>query len=366
MVDEKELYYSLALQRVQGVGSVWAKRLLEKFGTAERIFSASTKELIAYGVSELLLQRLQDKTVFDYVEKEIAYIGKHAIHAIHLSEEHYPYLLKQCADAPLILFSSVPLDWHFDRVISVVGTRQMTPYGKEFCKSLIADLKAYNPVIVSGLAYGVDVTAHRAALENGLQTFAVLGHGLETLYPAAHNKYVGQINRNGGLLTEFWSTQHPDRDNFIRRNRIIAGLSVATVVIESDYKGGSMSTARFAMEYDRDVFALPGRVTDKMSKGCNELIGTHRAQILTSAQDLVEALGWTKKKVRKSIQAQLFLNLSDVEQKVYDYLNMQGKTVLDTISRECGMPVYKVSTVLLNLELKGIVRPLPGKYYELI
>ncbi len=228
-------------------------------------------------------------------------------------------------------------------------------------------VKAYNPVIISGLAYGVDIHAHKLALEHNLQTVGVLAHGLDRIYPAIHKKYADKMLKNGGLITDFWSGTNPDRENFVKRNRIVAGLSQATIVIESAEKGGSLITADIANSYNRDVFAVPGRITDAYSRGCNQLIKINKAAALTSAKDIAYILGWEKDdEKKKSIQQQLFVELNDTEKQVYNYLLKEGKQQLDVIALHCNLPIFKIATLLLTLELKGVIKPLPGKIFEAI
>ncbi|HRM12773.1 MAG TPA: DNA-processing protein DprA, partial [Flavobacterium sp.] len=215
-------------------------------------------------------------------------------------------------------------------------------------------------------AYGVDIVAHQLAMEHNLQTIGVVAHGLNQIYPKTHKKYVAKIEQNGGFMTEFWSSSNPDKENFVRRNRIVAGMSEATIVIESADRGGSLITANMANDYNRDVFAVPGRVTDKYSQGCNNLIKTQKANVLTSAADLIYILNWDIEKESKPVQKQLFVSLDDDEQKVYDYLLKTGKELMDIIALRCDFPIYKISGMLLNMELKGVIRPLPGKLFEAI
>jgi len=248
-----------------------------------------------------------------------------------------------------------------------VGTRQVTSYGADFTRKLIEDLAPLNPVVVSGFAYGVDIVAHQAAIDCGLQTIGVLAHGLNQVYPKTHKKYIAKMEQNGGFLTEFWSSSSPERENFIKRNRIVAGMTEATIVIESAEKGGSLITANIANDYNRDVFAVPGRSSDKYSQGCNNLIKTQRANLLTSAADIVYMLNWElEEKNSKPIQKQLFISLDSEEQKIYDFLQKNGKELLDIIALECEFPIFKISSLLLNMELKGVIRPLPGKLFEVI
>jgi len=237
----------------------------------------------------------------------------------------------------------------------------------EFTKKLIEEISPLNPIIVSGFAYGVDIYAHQMAMEFGLQTIGVLAHGLNQIYPKVHKKYMAKIEQNGGFLTEFWSTSNPDKENFIKRNRIVAGISEATIVIESAERGGSLVTANLANDYNRDVFAVPGRTTDKYSQGCNNLIKTQRANLLTSAADLVYILNWElQRESQKAVQKQLFVTLTDEEQIIYDYLQKTGKEMMDIIALECDFPIYRISSILLNMELKGVIRPLPGKMFEVV
>lgn len=319
------------------------------------------------GIGEILLKNLSDKSVFKLAQQEIDFVEQEKIAFHSFLDEKYPERLKHCIDGPPIIFSSGNIDLQAKRIISIVGTRKITSYGTEFCKKLIEDLAPLNPVIVSGFAYGVDIMAHQVAMEHNLQTIGVLAHGLNQVYPKTHKKYISKMEQNGGFLTEFWSTSNPEKENFVKRNRIVAGMSEATIVIESADRGGSLITATLANDYNRDVFAVPGRITDKYSQGCNNLIKTQRAHLLSSAADLVYILNWElENKKTKTIQKQLFVSLENEEQKVYDYLVQKGKELMDIIALECEFPIYQLSSILLNMELKGVVRPLPGKLFEAI
>jgi DNA processing protein len=274
--------------------------------------------------------------------------------------------LQHCIDSPILLFKDGNIDFSNRKIISIVGTRNMSSYGRDFCNKLIDDLAVHNPIIVSGFAYGVDICAHKAAIKNNLQTIAVLAHGFEEIYPKVHKKYINDVNKNGGFLTEFWHEDTPLRENFLKRNRIVAGISKATIIIESAEKGGSLVTADIANSYDKDVFALPGRATDIYSKGCNNLIKNNKAQLLTSANDIVKMLNWDLQEKPKSIQKQLFVELNENEQKIYDLLHLNGQQLLDIISLECKIPMYQLSSMLLRMEMKGVLKPLPGKLFELV
>lgn len=344
-----------------------AKKLLANFGTAESIFKAKSSQIVVVdGVGSVLMNNLKDKSVFEKAAKELEFIKSGNIKVSFFQDENYPDRLKHCIDSPVLVFSSGNIDLENKRIISIVGTRQITSYGVEFCKNLIEDLAPLNPIILSGFAYGTDIVAHQLAMENKLQTIGVLAHGLNQIYPKNHKKYVAKMEESGGFITEFWSSSKPDRENFVRRNRIVAGMAEATIVIESADRGGSLITANLANDYNRDVFAVPGRVTDKYSQGCNNLIKAQKANVLTSAADLVYILNWDVENKSKTVQKQLFVELNPDEQKIYDFLCKNGKELLDSIALQCDFPIYKISGILLNMELKGVVRPLPGKLFEAI
>lgn len=367
-MNEEELFYLLALQKVELVGDIVAKKLLTHFGNAKEVFQSKSSKLESIdGIGSILIKNLKDKSVFQKAEEELKFIKENAVDVLFFQDENYPEKLKHCIDGPILLFASGNFNLKNRKIISIVGTRQITSYGIESCKKLIADLAPLDPIIVSGFAYGVDIVAHQAAMEYNLQTVGIVAHGLNQVYPKVHKKYVAKMQENGGFMTDFWSTSNPDKENFVRRNRIVAGMAEATIVIESADKGGSLITANMAVDYNRDVFAFPGRATDKYSQGCNNLIKTQKAHLLTSAADLVYILNWDLNTEKaKPIQKQIFVELDSDEQKVYDYLQKKGKELLDIIALECDFPIYKISSLLLNMELKGVIRPLPGKLFESI
>ncbi|WP_291115162.1 DNA-processing protein DprA [Flavobacterium sp. UBA6135] len=367
-MNTTDLFYTLALLRVEGVGDIVAKKLINHCGSAENVFLEKKSKLETIeGIGQILIKNLKNKTVFELAEKELQFIEQEQISTCFYQEDTYPNRLKHCIDGPVLLFSTGTINYENKKILSVVGTRQITSYGTDFCKQLIEDLAPLDPIIVSGFAYGVDIVAHQAAIDNNLQTIGVLAHGMNQIYPQSHKKYVLKMEQNGGFLTEFWSTSNPDKENFVRRNRIVAGMSEATIVIESANRGGSLITATLASDYNRDVFALPGRNTDKYSVGCNNLIKTQRAHLLTSAADILYILNWkTDEATAKPIQKQLFVDLDNDEQKVFNFLQKSGKQQMDDIALECDFPVFRISSILLNLELKGVVRPLPGKLFEAI
>ncbi len=369
MLEKEKLLAVLRLQKTKTVGDILAKKLIAATGDVAQIFEEKTANLLKInGIGTLATKGLFDKETKKLAENEFEYIIKNNIATSYFLEDAYPKNLQQCIDAPILLFKDGNIDLHNDRIISIVGTRNMTSYGRDFCVELIQDLKEYNPIIVSGFAYGVDICAHKEALKNELQTIAILAHGFDQIYPKVHKRYINSVNENGGFITEFWHNESPLRENFLKRNRIVAGISQATIIIESADKGGSLVTADIANSYSRDVFAVPGRTSDLFSKGCNQLVKMNKAALLTSAEDIAKMLNWdlSQGKHSKPKQHQLFIELSDVEQKTYDYLLKNGKQTIDVISLKCAIPIYKLAPMLLQLEMKGVLKPLPGKMFEVV
>lgn len=367
MIDKEHLYL-LALHNVKNLGAASAKKLIKILGSAEAVFKEKKQNLLKIdGIGSHKIKDINQTLQLNAAEKELDFVHKNDIQILPFYHPDYPEKLLHCQDGPLLLFQRGNFDLKRRKIISIVGTRNLTIHGKEFCEKLIADLAPLSPVIVSGFAMGADITAHMAAVKNGLQTVACLGHGLNQCYPKSHKKYIKQLEGSGGFLTEFWSDDDFVKTNFLQRNRIIAGLSEVTIVIESAEKGGSLVTADIANSYNREVFAVPGRTTDTMSVGCNNLIKSQQAHLLTSAADLIYLLNWEiEEKPEKQIQKQLFVELTDEEKVLHDYLSQRGKEVIDLIALECNLPTHKAATLLLNLELKGVVRPLPGKMFEVI
>ena len=265
------------------------------------------------------------------------------------------------------MFESGNINLNNKHIISIVGARKITTSGIAFCEKLVEELAIYNPIIVSGFAYGTDITAQKAAIKHKLQTIGCLAHGLNQIYPKVHKKYVAEVENNGGFYTDFWSSDAFDRSNFLKRNRVIAGISQATIVIESAEKGGSLVTADIANSYNRDVFAVPGRTTDSQSVGCNNLIKQQKAHLLSTPLDVPYILNWQLDALQKpAVQKQLFVQLEDDEKIIYNYLKQHEKQLLDIIAINCNMPTYKLAGLLLKMELKGVIRPLPGKLFEVI
>lgn len=367
-MSENQLLNILALQHVSKVGDVTAKKFIAHCGSAEAVFKEKKSHLLKIdGIGTVMLQSLFDKTHFLEAEKELKYIKDNAIIYHYFQDDNYPEKLKYCIDGPILLFQSGTINLKQQKLISVVGTRKITTSGIAFCEKLIETLTPYNPVIVSGFAYGTDITAHKSAIKNNLQTVACLAHGLDTIYPKTHKRYRADVEKNGGFFTDFWSNAVFDRNNFLKRNRIIAGLSEATIIIESAERGGSLVTADIANSYNRDVFAVPGRTTDTQSIGCNNLIKQQMAFLLSNPLDIPYMLNWQlDEEIKPNIQKQLFVELTDEEKLIYNYLKANDKQLLDVIALECNLPIYKLSSILLAMELKGVLRPLPGKLFELI
>ncbi|SDR83868.1 DNA processing protein [Gillisia sp. Hel1_33_143] len=365
-INQNELLATLALQSIPNLGDTTAKKLIRHLGSAEAVLASKKDSLMKIeGIGAIRIKELHNSNYLKLAEEELRFIEKNNVKVYHYKEPAYPEKLKHCVDGPILLFSRGKIDLRAKRIISIVGTRMITAHGQSFCEELVAELAPLDPVIVSGFAYGVDIVAHKTALKHNLQTIGCLAHGLNQIYPKVHGRYMAPMEENGGFFTDFWSSQRFDRNNFLKRNRIIAGLSEATIVIESAEKGGSLVTADIANSYNREVFAVPGRATDTQSRGCNNLIKSQNAHLLTSAADLIYMLNWKLNDDKRSVQKQLFVELELDEQLIYEYLN-KGKQQLDVIALECKIPTYKAAGILLDMELKGVVRPLPGKLFEAI
>ncbi len=367
-MDHNQLLYTLALQHVPKIGDITAKKLISHCGSAEAVFKEKKQNLLKIdGIGSLMLQGLFDINHLKAAEEELKFIKTKNIICHYFKDDDYPEKLKHCIDSPILLFQRGNINLEEKRIISIVGTRKITTNGIAFCQKLIEDLAIYKPIIVSGFAYGADITAHKSAIKYGLQTVSCLAHGLNMIYPKTHKKYVSEVEKNGGFFTDFWSSDSFDRNNFLKRNRIIAGLSEATIVVESAEKGGSLVTADIANSYNRDVFAVPGRTTDSQSVGCNNLIKHQKAHLLSNPLDIPYMLNWQLEDNKKpAVQKQLFVELEDDEKVIYNYLKQNDKQLLDVIALECSMPTFKTASILLNMELKGVVRPLPGKLFEVI
>lgn len=366
-MTEDEIIYVLALQHVPKIGDVTAKKLINYCGSAEAVLKEKRQHLLKIGgIGLTTIKGLFNSEHMKAAENELQFIIENDISCLYFTEAVYPEKLKHCIDAPILLFQTGNINLNQQRIISIVGTRKITTSGVAFCEKLIEQLALFNPIIVSGFAYGTDITAQKAAMKHNLQTIGCLAHGLNQIYPKTHKKYIAEVEKNGGFLTDFWSTDSFDRNNFLKRNRIIAGMSEATIVIESAEKGGSLVTADIANSYNRDVFAVPGRVTDSQSLGCNNLIKYQQAHVLSTPLDIPYILNWELDSKQPVVQKQLFVELTSEEKVIYNYLKDNDKQLLDSIALECQMPIFKVASILLTMELKGVTRPLPGKLFEII
>lgn len=371
MIDDIRAY-KIAITLLPGVGDVNAKKLIAYCGGIEAVFKEKKSALskipgISNNLSDKIFLQLQSNELWKRVEEEINFCETFGIQIHSYLDDSYPYRLKHCEDGPVTLYSLGNIPFNSPCVLSIVGTRSATHYGKDFCNQLIRDLKEYNlnVLIVSGLAFGIDIYAHKAAIEEGLPTVAVVAHGLDKIYPPEHRKYAQKMIENGGLITDFISKTIPDKGNFVKRNRIIAGMSDATLVVESKRDGGAMITAELALSYNRDILALPGRINDKYSEGTNFLIKSNKAALIENAEDLCKALGWSYQKKVDQSAIPLVFELNDDEKKMVDLLKLKGDTTLDILALSAEMPVSKASVTLLNLEFNGIVKSLPGKVYSL-
>lgn len=370
-MKDEELLYTLVLTRTPGLGPVGARHLLSVAGSAtEAVLHAKELTGEIHGLSAKLAEAWSRPDILRLCEAELQFAEKNGIRCLIFSDEAYPSRLRECPDAPIALFYKGNANLNELRVISMVGTRNATDYGKRLCADFLRDLKKLVPdaLIVSGLAYGVDIHAHRAALDNGLPTVGVLAHGLDRIYPAVHRSTAVEMLSHGGLLTEFPSGTNPDRQNFVKRNRIVAGVSDATIVVESALKGGSLITADIAGSYHRDCFAVPGRVGDMYSAGCNELIRQNKAMLVQNAEEFVKAMCWdVDNKVPKAIQRQLFPDLSPEEEQIVSLLRKQpeGQQV-NTLVVESNIAVNRLTGILFELEMKGVIRALAGGMYRLI
>ncbi len=363
---EEEILALLRLQKTPMIGDILAKKLIAHIGSAADIFKEKKNILQKInGIGKFTIENLFDNSNQRLAELEFEYIKQNKIQYSYFLDNDYPVNLKHCIDGPILFFRDGSIDFSNDKIISIVGTRRMTNYGNSFCEKLIDELAVYNPIIVSGFAYGVDICAHKSAIKNNLQTIAVLAHGLDKTYPIAHKKYIHNVTKRGGFITDFFHNEAPQRENFLKRNRIVAGLSKATIVIESASKGGSLVTADIANSYDRDVFALPGRINDIMSQGCNDLIYRNKAHLLQSSEDIVKMLNWDMSKAIPTKQTRLFLDLTEDEQKIVDFLELKEQAVIDAIALDTQIPLSQLVTILLQLELKNIVKPFPGKIFKL-
>ena len=368
MASDERLYL-VGLTILKGVGDVLSRHLLKYFGSAEEVFKAKRillEKVPGIGVYTAEQIDLARTEALHRAEREIVFVDKNKIRLYAITDDDYPRRLKECQDAPVVFYYKGAADLNAAKIISIVGTRRVTDYGRKCTEELVRDMSSMFPelLVVSGLAYGVDVCAHRSAMKNNIPTVGVLAHGLDRIYPAAHRNTAAEMIKSGGLLTDFKSETNPDRENFLQRNRLIAGLADATIVVESAERGGSLVTADIAFSYGRDVYAFPGRITDSCSLGCNRLIQMNKAGLVSSAKDLVMSLCWDSD--AKSLNKQPLLPFPEKpDHPVIRLLEEKGEFHVNQLAIEMNLPIHKLTPTLFELELEGHIRALPGGLYKL-
>ncbi len=364
----QDLLYQLALTEIPQIGCVQAKILLEHFGDVSSIFKAKVSSLKNIeGIGEVKAHSIKSFNDFSNAEKEIKFIEKFKIRPLFITDPDYPKRLLNCYDSPTLLFYKGSADLNASKIVAVIGTRTHTEYARQLTDKLISGLAEQNVLVVSGMAFGVDALAHKAALKNNLPTVGVLAHGLDQIYPSEHSGLAkDMLQHGGGLLTEFRSNTKPDKHNFPIRNRIVAGMSDAVIVVETDIKGGSMITAELANGYNKDVFAFPGKTTDNKSTGCNYLIRNNKAILITKAEELIQSMNWEeKKKPTAKKQKEFFIELTDDEKKIMKILQEKENVPIDEINFRSGLSSSAVAAAILNLELQNVIKSFPGKIYSL-
>jgi DNA processing protein len=367
-IKMKEWLYRIGLTFIPGIGDVLAKNLVAYCGSPEAVFREKRSKLQKIpGIGKVLSEMVADANVLKKAEAELKFVEENKITPLFYTDAAYPSRLKNCSDSPVVIYYKGTAGLNASKVLSIVGTRNISRYGKKVCEALISDLASHDVLVVSGLAYGVDICAHRACVDLDVPTIGVLAHGLDRVYPSMHRSTADAMLANGGLLTDFPQGTNPDKENFPKRNRIVAGMADATVVIESGIKGGSLITADIANSYNRDVFAFPGRVDDQWSEGCNKLIKANKAALVESAEDILFLMGWLelKKKEKKPVQKEILLNLSPDEEALINVLKEKDTAHIDDLCYSAGFSMSKVSALLLSLEFSGVVRSMPGKMYQL-
>ena len=373
-MNEQQLLYNIALTRIGHFSLASALHLYRTLGSGEEIFlHRNEAQDILPDCSPRLIDNLKDwSEPLKRAEVELEFCRTNSIRVLCLGDDNYPKRLEDCADAPLVMYYKGNANLNQSRVINIIGTRHCTTYGADFIRRFIHDLKALCPevLVVSGLAYGVDINAHQQALAVGYETVGVVAHGLDYLYPAAHKDVAREMVNHGGLLTEFMTCTNADKGNFVRRNRIVAGMSDACILVESAAHGGGIITAGISFDYGREVFALPGRVGDHFSEGCNNAIRENKAMLLTSAEDFVKTMGWEDDALRieaqkKGIERQLFPDLSPEQQRIVDVLTKSNDLQLNQLSVKTGIPIGDITSILFQMEMMGVVKPMAGGNYHL-
>ncbi|MCB9294535.1 MAG: DNA-protecting protein DprA [Lewinellaceae bacterium] len=362
-----ELLYKVAITLIPNVGPVTARNLISYCGGVRAVFEARKRELLKVpGVGSHIADNIVNQNVLGRAEEELRFIGEHGIQAYFYLDPDYPQRLRHYPDSPPLLYYKGRADLNAERIVAIVGTRRPSVHGIHTCEELVEGLKPYGVVLISGLAYGIDITAHRKCLALDIPTVGVLGHGLRRIYPAQHQAVARAMAQSGGLLSEYPSYTMPDREHFPMRNRIIAGLCDALIVVETRKKGGSMISAHMANDYNKDVFAVPGRIKDSCSEGCNHLIKCHKAALIEQAADIAYVMRWDEPQAQKAIQKQLFVELTESEKIVVDLLSQYEAVGIDQLTGTLQVANSQMAGLLLELEFKGVIRALPGKRYVLV
>ena len=372
---DQEIFYTMALTRLTNFNYQQALELYKAVGSAQLLYE-HRNEIgdIIKDASPRLKEAIKDwNEPMKRAEAELRFMEEHRIRALTLTSDDYPQRLTECPDAPIIIYYTGNADLNQAKIVSIVGTRQVTQYGQDLIRRFMSELRGFCPqvLIVSGLAYGVDINAHRRALENGYETVGVLAHGLDQIYPYRHRDTAAQMLNHGGLLTEFMTQTNADKPNFVRRNRIVAGMADAVILVESAAKGGGLITAEIAQSYARAVFAFPGNVGQPYSEGCNNLIRDNGAGLISNASDFVKAMGWMDEKLRQQantdgIERNLFPDLSPEEEQVVSLLQQTNDLQLNIITVKTGIPIGRLTALLFQLEMKGVVKPMAGGMYHLL
>lgn len=360
MVFEEKIY-EIAFSLIKGIGPQSYRLIMEEFDQVSDIYNLTSKQLKLLITRDSVRNSIENREHFEQAKKEFEFCKKNDVQVLFFKDKKYPQRLNFHDGTPCVLYYRGTADLNTNRIVSIVGTREPSEYGKVVCEKIVKELTKHGCLIVSGLAFGIDISAHKAALQNGLETLGVMASGLSTIYPKVHEQTAKKMISQGGILTEFLHNSEMVREMFPMRNRIVAAISDATIVVQSAEKGGSLITAQFANEYGKDVFAVPGRPNDSHSKGCNLLIKSHRAHMYESLKDLEYILRWNAKK--KAVQSRLFHDLTDEENSIVQYIRHQNEAHEDEIHQHLKKPTGSLAAVMLNLELNGIIKSIPGKRY---
>ena len=353
----------VAISLVHGLGPVNTRNLISEVGGVEEVFGSSDKDLLKIpGITQKVISSLRGDYILERADQELNFIEKNEVDVYFYTDKEFPRRLEFCADAPLLLFGKGNMNFNAKRVISIVGTRTSSQYGREMAEKIVEGLAELDVLVISGLALGIDISSHKAAVKNNLQTIGCLAHGIETIYPSSSRVTAGQMLKNGGVLTEFLSGTLPNRENFPNRNRVIAGMCDCLLVVESKNRGGSMISADLAYGYNKDVFAIPGKATDKLSEGCNDLIKFKKGIMVTSGKDIAREMNWDLSK--KSVQPQLFPELTSGQKIALAAIRNASSIQIDELGLKTGIENSSLASILLELEFEGLIRSLPGKIYE--